>query len=273
MVLINTALEIIINNVKALREMELALIVALLISALLSVVSLRRRYLKRRGAAMAFVMGSATALVDVRLFLLLIAFFLSSSALTKVRGGYKASIGLKDVEGRSLGQVVGVGAPILAFTVLAAYDARAYVAVITAIASANSDTWASELGVAFGGRPRMIFRPWARVVPGTSGAVTSVGLLGGALGSAFIGVIAAVLGLLTTFQLFVVSVLGFAGNLLDTLLGATVQIRYICKDGTIRDDGNCEVSEVKGSRHVDNETVNLISESVVGIAALAVLVR
>ncbi len=253
--------------------METALLAALLVSALLSAISLRRRYLKKRGAAMAFVMGAATAIVDIRLFLLLIAFFLSSSVLTKVRGGYKASIGLKDVEGRSLGQVVGVGAPILAFTVLAAYDARAYVAVVTAIASANSDTWASELGVAFGGRPRMMLRPWTHVDPGTSGAVTAVGLLGGALGSAFIGTVASLLGLLTTFQLLVVSVLGFTGNLLDTLLGATVQVRYVCRDGTIRDDKNCEVSEVKGSHYVNNETVNLISETVVGIVALTVLAR
>ena len=253
--------------------MEVNVIAALLVSALLSAVSLRRRYLKRRGAAMAFVVGSATALVDVRLFLLLIAFFLSSSALTKVRSGYKASIGLKDVEGRSLGQVVGVGVPILAFTILSMYDYRAYVAAVTAIAGANSDTWASELGIAYGGRPRMALRPWIRVEPGTSGAVTAVGLVGGALGSAFIGALASILGLLNSYQFLAVTGLGFASNLLDTVLGATLQVRYVCRDGTVRDNPTCEVAWVKGVPYMNNETVNLVSETAMGLIALAVLAR
>ena len=61
-----------------------------------------------------------------------------------------------------------------------------------AIASANADTWATELGVLSRTPPRLI-TTGKPVAPGTSGGVTWYGTVAALAGSAFIGVAAFVL--------------------------------------------------------------------------------
>ncbi len=58
-----------------------------------------------------------------------------------------------------------------------------------ALAAANADTWGTELGVLSLQRPRRIVGG-QHVEPGTSGAVSSVGLLASVAGAALIGVLA-----------------------------------------------------------------------------------
>jgi uncharacterized membrane protein len=71
-----------------------------------------------RGTISAIAVGSIVAAAHVGLFLLLVAFFLSSSLLTRLRAEWKRAMGLKDVSGRSLRQVAVVGTPIAVFGLL-----------------------------------------------------------------------------------------------------------------------------------------------------------
>jgi uncharacterized membrane protein len=98
-----------------------------------------------------------------------------------------------------------------------------------ALAAANADTWATELGVLSRSAPRMITN--GKVVErGTSGAVSGLGLAASLAGAAFIAGLAALLfpaaGSGSLFWMLTLA--GLGGSLLDSLLGASLQAIYQC---------------------------------------------
>jgi len=88
-----------------------------------------------------------------------------------------------------------------------------------ALAAANADTWATEIGSHSRTPPRLITNG-LRVPAGTDGGMTLLGTAGGIAGAGFVAVLASVLGQRSSP---VIAVAGIAGMLLDSLLGATVQ--------------------------------------------------
>jgi len=88
-----------------------------------------------------------------------------------------------------------------------------------ALAAANADTWATEIGSHSRTPPRLI-TTGLRVPAGTDGGMTLLGTAGGIAGAGFVAVLASVLGQRSSP---VIAVAGIAGMLLDSLLGATVQ--------------------------------------------------
>jgi len=97
-----------------------------------------------------------------------------------------------------------------------------------AIAAANADTWATEIGSHSRTPPRLI-TSWARVSAGTDGGMTLLGTAGGVAGAGFIAGVSFVLG---QRGLLVIATGGIVGMLLDSLLGATVQgkVRWMDND-------------------------------------------
>jgi uncharacterized protein (TIGR00297 family) len=95
---------------------------------------------------------------------------------------------------------------------------------LAALAEAAADTVSSEVGQAFGGRPRLIttLRP---MEPGTNGAVSLLGTLAG-VGAAALVALAGSLALAGGASLFWISLAGGVfGLLFDSLLGATIERR------------------------------------------------
>ncbi len=154
----------------------------------------------------------------------------------------------------------------------------ALVALGSALAAANADTWAGEVGIRSRRAPVSIvsLRP---VAPGLSGGVTTLGLGGGAVGAGVLAVAAtaaffhshAALGqAFSVFQVFLlIAVAGFTGNLVDSLLGATVQAKYRDeRDGISehsRDANGRPRILLGGFRWITNDAVNWLSS---GAAAL-----
>lgn len=84
------------------------------------------------------------------------------------------------------------GAVLLAFLALQA--------VVAHFAACCGDTWASELGSAFGpARPRLVLPPFRTVPAGTNGAVSLVGSAASAAGGLLVGLVAAAAMLLVPF--------------------------------------------------------------------------
>jgi hypothetical protein len=105
-----------------------------------------------------------------------------------------------------------------------------------ALAAANADTWATELGVLSKLPPRSI-RTAKVVEPGDSGGVSWLGLLAATGGSLLIAGLAvlpwpglsAESGLVTRgLVILLITLAGLGGSLVDSLLGATVQVIYTC---------------------------------------------
>lgn len=197
----------------------------------------------------------------------LLGFFISSSALSRLFKGRKTEVeaeyaktGTRDLgQAMANGAVAALGALLLALT----GDGRFLGALLGALAAANADTWATELGVLSRSAPRLIttFKP---VAPGTSGGVSLAGTAAATAGAALVGATGA-LGNPALWRLLPwLALAGLAGSLLDSLLGATLQAVYrcpACNKETERKLHRCgrPTALHRGFRWISNDVVNLLA--------------
>ena len=139
----------------------------------------------------------------------------------------------------------------------------AFTMYLAALACATADTWATEIGMKFGGKPRHILTG-KHIAPGLSGGVTVVGFMASLAGAMTI----ALSGLLFREMgpwFWWVAGLGFSGSLVDSVLGV-IQAKYVDSSagnkGVITeieetDSGKNELSS--GIGWLGNDLVNAIS--------------
>jgi uncharacterized protein (TIGR00297 family) len=159
----------------------------------------------------------------------LIALFVLTWAATRFGRSQKQRLGLaEDKRGRNAAQVAanlgaaGLGA---AAALTRPLPGSLYaMVVVAALAEATADTLASELGEVLGGPPLLV-TTFARVAPGTDGAVSLAGTAAGT-GGAVLVVLVAVSTLGLGLGEAVCAGLGAVGGLfIDSLLGATAERR------------------------------------------------
>jgi uncharacterized protein (TIGR00297 family) len=212
---------------------------------------------------------------------LLLAFFLSSSLLSRLFTRRKAAIEEKYAKGarRDAGQVLANGG-LAALLALAHWlwpeAAWPWAAFAGALAAVNADTWATELGVLNPAPPRLITTGRA-VERGTSGGVSLAGYAAALGGAGLIALGAALFtpadGALRIFA--AVTLAGLLGSTLDSLLGAGLQAIYTCpncrKETERHPQHTCgaPTTLTRGWRWLNNDAVNFLA-SLAG-AALAVL--
>jgi uncharacterized protein (TIGR00297 family) len=254
----------------------------LALSGAIAYAGLAKGALSRSGAGGAVVVGTLIFWLGGWVWgLLLVAFFLSSSLLSRYREREKEGLAEKFAKGhrRDLGQTLANGGAGVALAVGSALFPHPFwlAAYVGAMATVNADTWATELGVLSRSSPRLITtgRP---VDAGTSGAVSRLGTFSALAGGAFVGAIAGLLRLAVggtgTGSLLLLPIGlagGLAGSSFDSLLGATVQAIYFCdtcSKETERTVHRCGTMtrRLRGWRWLNNDLVNLIS-SVFGAAA------
>jgi uncharacterized protein (TIGR00297 family) len=131
---------------------------------------------------------------------------------------------------------------------------------IVSIAAANADTWASEIGSLSRQSPRLV-TTWEKTEPGTSGAVTWLGLAASCLGAGLIAVVGSLLW--DGVPVVAVSIAGFLGCMIDTYLGAVWQAMYRCEVCGIETEKteHCQQKTVhiKGIRLLNNDLVNWLA--------------
>jgi uncharacterized protein (TIGR00297 family) len=261
------------------------ILAGLILSTAIGWLAYRRGSLTRSGWHGAIITGTATfGFGGWTWGLGLIAFFVSSSALSHFRQAQKQRItGEKFEKGgrRDLAQTLangGAGA-LLALIYGLGGEPAALLALFAGImATVTADTWATELGTLSRRPPRLIttLRP---VPAGTSGGVSMVGTLATAAGGLFIGVVLALVfriehGGWLAWLVPAALVGGLAGSLCDSLLGATVQASYRLPGGgeTERAHGADGTPHelARGWRWMNNDAVNFLSSLVGGMVALAV---
>jgi uncharacterized protein (TIGR00297 family) len=213
----------------------LPLFFGFLLGALIGGLAWRVRALSASGAIAAAVSGGLIfGLGGVSWAVLLLAFFISSSGLSRAFSRQKAGVNEKFSKGnrRDWGQVLangGLGALLAVAHGLFPAQPWPWLAYAGAMAAVNADTWATELGVLSPHPPRRITT--GRVVErGASGGISLLGTLaalaGGLLIGGFMAVFADGRGIL--FALGIVPLAGLMGSLFDSFLGATVQVIYRC---------------------------------------------
>ncbi|NJE42265.1 DUF92 domain-containing protein [Thermococcus sp. GR6] len=159
-------------------------------------------------------------------FLAMVTFVVLGVLATKYRFREKAKLGLAQSRNgvRGWGNVLGNGLAaviFLAFEYFSHMDVF-WAATFASIATVNGDTLASELGKIFGKNPRLIttFEP-AR--PGVNGAISWPGELFALLGSFIMALFALPLTEQKIIMLLAVTIGGFIGVNLDSLIGATLE--------------------------------------------------
>lgn len=232
------------------------------------------------GSIMAFVTGCCIAIgFKWQGLFVLGLFFASSSIWSKFKKKQKEKLGdiLEKGERRDYIQVLANGS-IASMSALLFYvtnDEMWMLGFFVSIAAANSDTWASEIGVLSKGKPFYLLT-LQRVERGTSGAVSLLGLLASLAGASIIAVSVAVLFPIPSFSyLFIIILFGFLGSLVDTLLGATIQARYTCQSCGLLTEKSFHCGErtvlTKGLSWCNNDMVNWFSILLVTLAAVMFL--
>lgn len=262
------------------------IITGFLLAALIALAAWRAGALTFSGALAAAISGGVIfGLGGLQWALLLLAFFLSSSLLSKAFHQRKTGVSEKFAKGsqRDWGQVLANGGTGVLLVVAAALwpaSTWPWLAFIGAMAAVNADTWATELGVLSSKPPRLI-TTGSQVEPGASGGVSALGSLAAAAGALFIGACAALLSL---FQQEINPILtllaalagGIGGSFFDSLLGATVQaISYCptCRKETERSPvHSCGTTTqpLRGLRWLNNDLVNFFCSLVGTLLALGV---
>lgn len=204
---------------------------------------------------------------------ILIAYFVSSSMLSRMGAGVKARRTASVVEkgdARDAVQVIANGGVFAALACASAGAPLAGVAAAGALAAAAADTWATETGTLLDAAPRSL-RTLRRVPPGTSGGMSLPGTLALVAGALAVALLARLLGL--TPAVLAVATGGVAGAMADSLLGVTLQERRwcaACERATERGVHDCgaETSRVGGIAWMDNDAVNFTATAVgAGVAA------
>jgi uncharacterized protein (TIGR00297 family) len=172
---------------------------------------------------------------------MLFAFFLLGSLATRVGYAAKARRGVAERRGGARGwrealanTLAGAFFSILVITTH--HEAAFLVALIAAFAEAAGDTVSSEIGQWVSDRAYLIttLRP---VPAGVDGGISVGGTLAGLLASTIVVAAGFGLGLCGMGGASIALAAAFAGNLLDSLLGATIEQRGLVTNGIVNFTG------------------------------------
>jgi uncharacterized protein (TIGR00297 family) len=236
-------------------------VLAALLGGAFGLIAYRRRTLTVDGAVGAAVVGGVVfARGGLPAAAALLAFFGSSSALSKLGERRKQQSSLAQAKGsrRDVWQVVANGGIA---TLSIAFGPRG--GFLGATAAANADTWATELGLLGTTQPRLI-TTLQRVQPGTSGGITPEGLAASLGGALSVGLAWSLLG--GGWRGVPVAMLaGTCGSLVDSWLGATLQALYQCStcdelsETAIHARCGMQTVLIQGHPWVTNDAVNALA--------------
>ena len=210
----------------------------------LSALCYSKRLLSRSGALSGFVIGSGIGLaLGWQGWLILMAFFFGGTTATFLGQKKKEQRGVaQEDHGRRRWNHAWANAGCGVFCAgLSWVSTRACNlelaeawrwAFVACFAAALSDTLSSEFGQVADQQPWLITT--GETVPiGTDGGVTRAGILVGILGAALMTLLARFVSLVPVRATLPVLLAGISGNLLDSLLGATLQKRGVLNNDTV----------------------------------------
>ena len=263
-------------SLPAFADVLLAAALALLIAA----AAHRAGSLRTSGAVAATFVGTLAFAASPRWGGFLVAWFVTTSALSRLGATRKARhVGAVVAKGgrRDAWQVLANGGlfavGVAASVVLPDPTARvtAAVAAVAALAAAGADTWATEVGT-WARATAWSLRTGTRVPAGTSGAITWPGSIALCVGAASWTALGGLLGLIPPTAWATATGGALAGAWADTLVGAWAQARRrcpTCGEDTERPVHSCGTATVHagGLRLLGNDAVNAIATFVAALVA------
>ncbi|CAM9679428.1 unnamed protein product [Pylaiella littoralis] len=267
---------------------------------------LKKKSLNKSGAIAGFGVGLVSLGLSLRLGLILILFYKSSSVLTKVGSRRKKKLTDDYKEGGQRGAVqvlscslfatvvalvhfffTGVGDSLVDFE-FQPLGGALLCAYLGFYACCAGDTWSSELGVLSKTPPRLITKPWRAVPPGTNGGMSLLGTVASVAAGVVMGSGFVLLGWVfrlsppgdsssSSSQLPLIllgAVSGLLGSVLDSLMGAVLQASYfdtnlkvIVEKPSAFTVAGGGLELVCGRDILTNEQINIVSAIVTSLLA------
>ncbi len=250
-------------------------VIALIINGFIGYLALQHGKVDLGGFIAGSILGAGILAAGGFWFWMMLVFFFGSSTLFSA-AGLRQKAGLSSIHAkgsvRDAWQVAANGGAAWAAALIYGFtraDAMACV-FAAALAAAAADTWASEIGVLSRKAPVSIItgKPVER---GISGGVSLVGTVAALAGSLSIA------GLYVASQVFtrqgvtrqslaiagIITAAGFIAMLVDSLLGATIQVHYLDKEtGKLTEQssrGGKAFARARGFFCITNDMVNFLS--------------
>ncbi len=279
---------------------QVSVLVGIIATLLIAIYAFKKKQLNEKGVIAAMATGiTIFALGGWSWLILLVLFFISSSALSKFRRKEKQAFaaGHEKADVRDAWQVFAnslFGAVLAAMHFLNPEPAL-FAAFVGAVATVTADTWATEIGMLDSRTYSILGRKNGE--RGQSGMVSLLGFGAVAAASLFIGVSAVFLnelnnhfsqsGFSDVFSVqfvgggvfvFIILLAGFIGTIADSALGATIQARYYSakrkKETEKPIEDGVKNKPLSGIPVIDNDAVNFLASIIGGFVAyvLALLI-
>lgn len=260
----------------------------LIFSSIIAYVAYQKKSLTLSGSIGAIVMGVLIfASGGLYSSVLMILFFVSSSILSHFKKSKKSVVSKQfDKTGnRDIFQVFANGGVGLIYSLIYFYTDNSIFLILIGIAfaAANADTWATELGV-LNNREPISLRTFRRVDKGTSGAISGLGTLAALLGSTLIGFVSVIALVLSRVKIADYSLIdmflfitlgGFLGGMIDSMLGATIQGIYYSEDEgkeTEKAELNGKPTTlIRGYTIFNNDIINFLSIATASLVFLLII--
>ncbi len=258
------------------------LLIGALLAALIAGIARRFRSLTISGAIATVLTGTIVFGAGQFLFAVpLIFFFVTSLLLSRLKSPRKSQAsqyGQKE-GARDLWQVFSNGGTAVICTIIYLITGEViwFVAYLAAVAEATADTWATEIGMLSASRPFDLIT-LSKIDAGLSGGVTGLGTFASLAGAFLTALVGGVMyctvsgnweALLS--MILVAGVSGFAGGLIDSFLGGSVQGQYRCPRCGKRTEKrrHCDYSTelTRGFSFVNNDVINFASTVAAAVTA------
>ena len=206
--------------------------IGVMLNTLVAVAVWRAGGVSASGAIAGAILGALIyAGTGWRGWVMLVVAFGAAWSTSKIGLARKRVLGIDEArEGRRGAENAIANCGLAAVAALAAlfssYHDAALLALTAALTAGASDTVASEIGKAWGGRTVLV-TTLASVPPGTPGAMSLEGTAAGIAAAFAMGLIACLVGLLPFSALWIVVVAATAGALVESALAATLERHHI----------------------------------------------
>jgi uncharacterized protein (TIGR00297 family) len=248
------------------RTEHIQFITGMFLGGIAVLLSHRLNFLTSSGSAAAFILACIVfGFGGWKWTIPILTFFILSSILSKM-GKSKPDTIFEKGSRRDYAQVLANGG--IAGTLMIAYILFPapffYISYLGSLAAATSDTWSTEIGMRAKQQPRLI-SSFQQVPAGTSGGITPAGIAGGVAGAFILAVSGSFFfNSSILWILLIITLTGIGGSLLDSLIGATVQIQFKCRIcGKITEKrqhcGNNLTEFVSGINWMNNDMVNFFN--------------
>lgn len=252
----------------------------LLVITLLTIICLGFAYaslkfkLLTRGGVVASILTGLTLLYcgGIPILTPLLFFFLSGSFLPRLLPPQHQS-DKKSGKARDAAQVIANGSVYTTIALLHALYPQPYYPVLMAIAlsTATSDTWASDIGLGIPSATINISN-FRRISPGVSGGISLTGTIGGLAGALSIALIYYFIIQQNLLHTIYITAAGFAGMIIDSLLGSKLQAKYFNPETKHwSDQPNHHHFYHSGIKSITNDHINFYSQIIICLIAFVFL--